>query len=148
MEGGRFTEELRKLKFATSIAEPLVLCETLGAFLESGGYDHHLRALKRRYTLHIDKVRALIADHFPAGTRATHPSGGFLIWVELPDGYDTVKLFDLAIQQRISISPGPLYSPSGRYRNALRVSCCQPLDERFVSALARVGELAASCGKS
>ena len=142
MEGGRFTEELRKLKFATSIAEPLVLCETLGAFLESGGYDHHLRALKRRYTLHIDKVRALIADHFPAGTRATHPSGGFLIWVELPDGYDTVKLFDLAIQQCISISPGPLYSPSGRYRNALRVSCCQPLDERFVSALQRLGELA------
>lgn len=145
LEGGRFGAEIRKLKFASSIAEPLVLCETLGAFLESGGYDHHLRSLKRRYTLHIDKVRALIAAHFPPGTRATHPSGGFLIWVELPEGYDTVRLFDLAIHERISISPGPLYSPSGRYRNALRLSCCQPLDERFISALRTVGELAAQC---
>ncbi|UDM17135.1 PLP-dependent aminotransferase family protein [Vogesella sp. XCS3] len=145
LEGGRFAAQIKKLKFASSIAEPLVLCETLGAFLESGGYDHHLRSLKRRYTLHIDKVRALIAAHFPPGTRATHPSGGFLIWVELPDGYDTVRLFDLAIHERISISPGPLYSPSGRYRNALRLSCCQPLDERFISALRTVGELAAQC---
>ncbi|MEC5208373.1 MULTISPECIES: PLP-dependent aminotransferase family protein [Vogesella] len=145
LEGGRFGADIKKLKFASSIAEPLVLCETLGAFLESGGYDHHLRSLKRRYTLHIDKVRALIAAHFPPGTRATHPSGGFLVWVELPDGYDTVKLFDLAIHERISISPGPLYSPSGRYRNALRLSCCQPLDERFINALRTVGELAARC---
>lgn len=145
LEGGRFGADIKKLKFASSIAEPLVLCETLGAFLESGGYDHHLRALKRRYTLHIDKVRALIAAHFPPGTRATHPSGGFLIWVELPEGYDTVTLFDLAIHERISISPGPLYSPSGRYRNALRISCCQPLDDRFISALRTVGMLAAQC---
>ena len=142
LEGGRFTEAIRKLKFATSIAEPLVLSETLGLFLESGGYDHHLRALKRRYAVHVDKVRALIADHFPAGTRATRPSGGFLLWVELPEQCDTVALFHAAIAERISISPGPLYSPSGRYRNALRLSCCQPLDERFLAALARVGELA------
>ncbi|MBI3145935.1 MAG: PLP-dependent aminotransferase family protein [Pseudogulbenkiania sp.] len=142
MEGGRFTEAIRKLKFATSIAEPLVLSETLGLFLESGGYDHHLRALKRRYAVHVDKVRALIADHFPAGTRATRPSGGFLLWVELPEQCDTVALFHAAIAERISISPGPLYSPGGRYRNALRLSCCQPLDERFLAALARVGELA------
>ncbi|HJU49324.1 MAG TPA: PLP-dependent aminotransferase family protein, partial [Pseudogulbenkiania sp.] len=53
LEGGRFTEAIRKLKFATSIAEPLVLSETLGLFLESGGYDHHLRALKRRYAVHV-----------------------------------------------------------------------------------------------
>ncbi|BAK75994.1 transcriptional regulator, GntR family with aminotransferase domain [Pseudogulbenkiania sp. NH8B] len=142
LEGGRFTEAIRKLKFATSIAEPLVLSETLGLFLESGGYDHHLRALKRRYAVHVDKVRALIADHFPAGTRATRPSGGFLLWVELPEPCDTVALFHAAIAERISISPGPLYSPSGRYRNALRLSCCQPLDERFLAALVRLGELA------
>jgi DNA-binding transcriptional MocR family regulator len=60
----------------------------------------------------------------------------------LPEQCDTVALFHAAIAERISISPGPLYSPSGRYRNALRLSCCQPLDERFLAALARVGELA------
>ncbi|OWY39997.1 GntR family transcriptional regulator [Xenophilus sp. AP218F] len=142
MEGGRFEPALRKLKFASSVAEPAVLSETIGAFLESGGYDHHLRSLKRRYAAHVEKVRGLIARHFPPGTRATSPAGGFLIWVELPEEIDSVALFHAAIAEKISIIPGPLSSPSGRYRNALRLSCCYPLDERYLAALVRVGILA------
>lgn len=142
MEGGRFGPALRKLKFASSVAQPMVLSETLGAFLESGGYDHHLRALKRHYAQHVEKVRGLIARHFPAGTRATDPAGGFLIWLELPEGCDSVALFHAAIAENISIMPGPLYSPGGRYRSAMRLSCCYPLDERYVAALTRVGMLA------
>ncbi len=142
MEGGRFGDALRKLKFASSVAQPQVLSETLGAFLESGGYDHHLRALKRRYAAHVEKVRGLIARHFPAGTRATDPAGGFLIWLELPEQVDSVALFHAAIAENISIMPGPLYSPGGRYRNAMRLSCCYPMDERYVAALTRIGMLA------
>ncbi|BBH12160.1 PLP-dependent aminotransferase family protein [Chromobacterium haemolyticum] len=148
MEGGRFGHTLRQLKFASSVAEPAVLAETLGAFLESGGYDHHLRALKRRYAAHVEKVRGMIARHFPAGTHATAPSGGFLIWVELPEDIDAVALFHAAIAEKISIMPGPLYSPSGRYPNALRLSCCYPLDERYLAALARVGVLAGQLRRS
>ncbi|WP_420888588.1 PLP-dependent aminotransferase family protein [Chromobacterium amazonense] len=142
MEGGRFDAALRKLKFASSVAQPAVLAETLGAFLESGGYDHHLRTLKRRYAAHVEKVRGLIARHFPAGTRATQPQGGFLIWLELPEGCDSVALFHAAMAEKISLIPGPLSSPGGRYRNAMRLSCCYPLDERYLTALVRVGQLA------
>ena len=66
-----------------------------------------------------------------------------MIWVELPEGIDAVALFHAAIAEKISIMPGPLYSPSGRYPNALRLSCCYPLDQRYLTALARVGALAA-----
>ncbi|MFK7091269.1 PLP-dependent aminotransferase family protein [Chromobacterium violaceum] len=142
MEGGRFGAALRKLKFASSVAQPAVLAETLGAFLESGGYDHHLRTLKRRYAAHVEKVRGLIARHFPADTRATQPQGGFLIWLELPEGCDSVALFHAAMAEKISLIPGPLSSPGGRYRNAMRLSCCYPLDERYLAALVRVGQLA------
>lgn len=142
MEAGRFREAVRKLKFASSVAEPLVLSETLGLFLETGGYDHHLRGLKRRYASHVDRVLGLIDRHFPPGTHATHPAGGFLIWVELPEGFDTVALFHAALAEGISVMPGPLYSPGGRYPNALRLSCCYPMDERYTGALARVGALA------
>ncbi|MBY0446209.1 MAG: PLP-dependent aminotransferase family protein, partial [Burkholderiales bacterium] len=142
VEGGRFTEQIRKLKFSYSVAESMVLSETLGLFLESGGYDHHLRQLKRRYAIQVDKVRALIAEHFPQGTSATQPAGGFLFWVELPSSCDSVNLFHRAIAEKISISPGPLYSPSGRHTSALRLSCCQPLDESYIQALVRLGEMA------
>lgn len=142
LEAGRFAADIRKLKGGNSAALPMLLGETLGLFLESGGYDHHLRTLKRRYATQIEKIRTLIAAHFPGGTRATQPAGGFLIWVELPDGYDSVALFERAAAERICITPGPLYSPGEHFRNALRLSCCYPFDERAIAALARLGELA------
>ena len=142
LEGGRFGEAIKRLKFSSSVAEPAVLAEAIGEFLESGGYDHHLRMLRSRYATQVAKVRALIARHFPEGTRATAPSGGFLIWVELPDQIDSLELFRRAIAEKISLIPGQLNSPSNRYRHALRLSCCYPLDERYRMALARVGQLA------
>jgi DNA-binding transcriptional MocR family regulator len=142
MQGGRFTEAIKRLKFTSSVAESGLLAEALGIFLESGGYDHHLRALRTRYANQVAQVRGQIARHFPPGTRATAPSGGFLVWVELPAGVDTEVLFRRAIAEKISLIPGLLSSPSGRFRNALRLSCCYPLDQRYLSALARLGQLA------
>ena len=82
--GGRFHEALRKLKAVSSMSESQLLSETLATFLESGGYDHHLRNLRKRYAAQVDEARALIARHFPRGTLATQPAGGFVFWVEFP----------------------------------------------------------------
>jgi DNA-binding transcriptional MocR family regulator len=46
LEAGRFRNIVQQLKFTTTVAEPALLTETLGLFLENGGYDLHLRQLK------------------------------------------------------------------------------------------------------
>lgn len=148
LEAGRFAETVRKLKFSSTVAESLLLGETVGEFLESGGYDHHMRALRRRYAAQVDAVRGLIARHFPAGTRATQPAGGFLLWLELPASVDSLALFHAALAERIVIIPGLLYSTGARYRHCLRLSCCYPLDERAGAALRRLGELACALAGS
>ncbi|WP_187321884.1 aminotransferase-like domain-containing protein [Serratia marcescens] len=137
--GGRFQEALRKLKAVSSMSESQLLSETLATFLESGGYDHHLRNLRKRYAAQVDEARALIARHFPRGTLATQPAGGFVFWVEFPPGVDSVALFHQLLEEQICLTPGTLYSPSGRYRNALRLSCCYPFNARYTQALARLG---------
>lgn len=85
--GGRFHEALRKLKAVSSMSESQLLSETLATFTESGGYDHHLRNLRKRYAAQVDEARALIARHFPRGTLATQPAGGFVFWVEFPPAW-------------------------------------------------------------
>ncbi|GAA3909624.1 PLP-dependent aminotransferase family protein [Gibbsiella dentisursi] len=146
MAGGRFSDALRKLKAVSSMAESQLLSETLATFLASGGYDHHLRNLRKRYAAQVDEARAIIARHFPRGTRATQPAGGFVFWVEFPHGVDCVQLFHQLLDEHICLTPGMLYSPSGRYRNGLRLSCCYPFNERYRQALARVG--ARACAMS
>lgn len=144
LEAGRFRDAVRRLKFSSSVAESQLLAEAVGLFLETGGYDHHLRALRRRYAAQVDSMRGLVARHFPPGTRATQPVGGFLLWLELPATVDSLALFHAALAERILIIPGQLYSNGERFRHCLRLSGCQVLDERFLAALRRVGELA--CG--
>ena len=142
MEGGRFQRELAELKFCSSVAQPALLAEALGVFLDGGGYTQHLRRLRRLYAGQVDRLRSLIDASFPAGTHATRPTGGFLLWVELPAGCDTNRLFDDALARGIGITPGGLYSPSGRYTRHLRLSGCYPFTERHLHALATLGELA------
>ncbi|WP_028456478.1 aminotransferase-like domain-containing protein [Chitinilyticum litopenaei] len=139
---GRFAARVRELKFASSIAESALLSEAVGLFLEAGHYDSHLRGLRRRYAQNIDRMRGLIAAHFPAGTTATQPAGGFLLWLELPPQVDALTLFHAALAEKIVVTPGNLYSSGSRYRHCLRISCCHEMNERFVAALRRLGELA------
>lgn len=143
MAPGRFHAELSSLKFCSSVAQPALLSEALGAFLESGGYTQHMRRLRRAYAGQIDRLRGIIDDAFPPGTRATEPTGGFLVWVEMPEGCDANRLFDEALARGISITPGNLYSPSGRYRRHVRLSACYPYTDRHIHALHTLGNLAA-----
>lgn len=146
LDAGRFAADIQLLKFQSTGAEPRLLGEAVGAFLEAGSYEHHLRGLRRLYSDQVRRVRALIAQHFPAGTRATQPTGGFLLWVELPAGIDTGELFEQALARGVVFMPGQVYSRGARYRHCLRLSCCQELDATYVAAIATLGQLACALG--
>ena len=79
---------------------------------------------------------------FRSETRVTRPSGGFVLWVEMPDGVDSIELYQRALKARIGIAPGPMFSASNRYRNCMRVNCGIPWSDRVERALARIGALA------
>jgi len=142
MTAGRFHEAVARFKSLSTLGESALLTGTLAEFLANGGYDHHMRSLRRRYASNMDKVRDMISRYFPEGTQATRPTGGFLFWAELPGKINTVDLFEQLLNERICVTPGSLYSLSDHYHHALRLSCCYPFDERYQYALRRIGELA------
>lgn len=142
IEAGRFHREVAALKFSTTVAQPSLLSEAVGVFLESGGYAAHLRRLRRTYATQMDRLRGLVAQYLPEGTRATMPAGGYLLWVELPEPCSATRLFQDALAEHISITPGTLFSPSGRHARHIRLSGCYPLEGHYEGALATLGRLA------
>ncbi len=141
LDGGRFAERIALLKFQSTGGEPQLLGDAVAAYLEAGSYEHHLHRMRRLYREQVGRLRQLVAEHFPAGTRATEPQGGFLLWLELP-GVDTRELFERALAEDIVFMPGQVYSRGARYRHCLRLSCCQTLDARFIGAVERLGAIA------
>jgi DNA-binding transcriptional MocR family regulator len=139
---GRYYEQVRILKFMSTGGMPELLQLAVAEFLENGGYERHLRSMQRTYSRLTELTQGAVARHFPAGTRVTRPSGGFVLWVELPKGCDAVELYELAMKERIGFAPGPMFSVTDRYRNCLRLSCAVPWTPRIEHALAHLGELA------
>lgn len=139
---GRYLERVRRLKFTNTLGTPVVLQKTVSDFLRNGGYDHHLRSIRRAYHYQLHLFSQAILRHFPAGTRLSRPEGGFVLWVELPPGVDTVRLHRDALKHRINTAPGALFSVKDRYRNCLRMNCGVPWTENIETAVRTLGELA------
>ncbi|WP_221029568.1 PLP-dependent aminotransferase family protein [Actomonas aquatica] len=139
---GRYLERVRRLKFTNTVGTPVILQKTLSDFLRNGGYDHHLRSIRRAYREQVQRFSTAIVSAFGAGTRISRPQGGFVLWVELPAGVDTVRLHQDALRHRINIAPGPLFSVRDRYRHCLRINCGLPWNETIEQAIATLGTLA------
>ena len=89
-----------------------------------------------------DAMTQAIARHFPPGTRATRPEGGYFLWLELPPGCDAWALYQRALQHGISIAPGPIFSASRGFAHCLRLNYGQEWNARSEAALATLGQLA------
>lgn len=140
---GRFRDRVEELKHAQTMATPLLTQATIAEFLLDGGYDSHLRRLRRTLGEQVARTRETVARHFPPGTRISRPEGGFLLWVELPPGsVDALELQRRALRHGISIAPGPIFSASDRFRHCLRVSAGHPLTPALEEAVAVLGRLA------
>ena len=140
---GRYLERVRRLKFITTLGTPVVLQKTVSDFLRNGGYDHHLRSIRRAYQNQVHMFSNAILRTFPAGTRLSRPQGGFVLWVEFPSGVDTLKLFRDALKRGINTAPGELFSvKKDRYRHCLRMNCGIPWSTRVEEGVRIVGELA------
>ncbi len=139
---GRYLERVRRLKFTNTLGTPVVLQKTVSDFLRNGGYDHHLRSIRRAYQNQLHLFSQAVLRHFPEGTRLSRPQGGFILWVELPPGVDTLRLHREALKHHINTAPGALFSVKDRYRNCLRLNCGLPWGEAIESAVRKLGELA------
>jgi len=123
MLAGKYQKQALYQKFLDNISTSIHPQLTMAEFLAKGGYRRCVRHSATIYRQRMDQLRRIIADVFPEGTRITDPSGGFLLWVELPKKYDAVTLYRKAMDKKIAITPGILFSAQGQYKNHIRLSC-------------------------
>lgn len=134
-----YIDEIARLKRAFSCSSGFLQQLTLTDFLASGDYSRHLKALVPVLKCNAERMRALVAEHFPAATRTSRPVGGGVLWLELPRKVDAEHLFDDATGAGISIAPGQIFSPCACYANFIRLSFGHPWDNRTEDAIRWLG---------
>lgn len=145
---GRYAKAVERLKLTTTLATSVPAQIALAAYLKKGGYDRHLRGL--RHTLLLQQIRFIeaIERHFPEGTRLSAPSGGYFLWVKLPDDVNALELHRAALNHGISIAPGPIFSSQRLYADYIRLNYGHLWDGQMEEAIAMLGTLIGRLAKA
>ncbi|KAB0565026.1 PLP-dependent aminotransferase family protein [Brucella pituitosa] len=135
-------DEIADRKFAASLCNAILPQVAMARFIETGAYARHVRKVLSALRNNLVRSRLQIASSFPASTKISDPAGGFVLWLELPPGFDSEELFQIALKKKICFAPGTIFSATDTYRNCLRISCGHHWDDSISSAILTLGGLA------
>ncbi|KIU46965.1 MULTISPECIES: PLP-dependent aminotransferase family protein [Pseudomonas] len=139
---GRYLERVMHMKYISTGYTATQPQLAIADFIEGGHYQPHLRRVRGQYQRARDQMIDWVSRYFPAGTRASRPQGGFVLWVELPESFDTLRLNRALLEQGVQIAVGSIFSASGKFRNCLRMNFAARATAEIEAAVRKVGETA------
>src|SRR5262249_555509 len=127
----RHMKRILETKSASTLCGPALPQAALAEFLATGGYDSHLRRVRRTFRENVARM-----------VRVAGAGGGLVLWVELPKPLASRTLLDEALGKGICFVPGDVFSARQRYANCLRLSCGATWSPRIERGLKMLGEMA------
>ncbi|MFG2076668.1 MocR-like pyridoxine biosynthesis transcription factor PdxR [Nonomuraea maritima] len=106
-------EAVRRARGELDLGSPVVEQYALAHFLRTGGYDRHLRRMRREYRRRRDALVTALAEELP-GVRVGGIEAGLHLYLELPDGWDEERAARIATEHGLSAEPvGPMRESAG-----------------------------------
>lgn len=139
---GRYQQAVEKLKFLNTLTTPSLSQLTVADYLETGGFEQHLRRMRHKLAQNADIMSAMVKRFFPSGTRVSLPRGGYVLWVESGKNLDTMNLFHQAVEEGLTIAPGRMFSNTNMYKRFLRLNYSEPWSVKSDAAIMALGKMA------
>lgn len=124
-------EQIFVCKQALDLCPPVFDQYLAAEFLSSGALDRNLVRSIGLYRDKRDYMLSLLEKYMPAGVTWTHPDGGLFLWVTLPEGIDTVAMYDSALSSGVAYVAGSFFYLDGSHRNTMRLNFSYLAKERM-----------------
>ena len=144
---GAYLERALEVKTTMNVTTSSPVQMALSEYLRGSHFDRQLKRLRIAVEKQVSTIRHHVGRYFPEGTRATNPSGGGMLWLQLPGDVDSIEYFHAAKSEHIGVTPGAIFSTGDKYDNFIRLNCGNAWSEEMKEGLRRLGELAARMGK-
>lgn len=109
------------------------------------GQGHMARQLPKIIELYRPKQEAMLEAldrHFPSSFSYTRPEGGMFVWAEGPEGFDSLAVYEKAIERKVAYVPGRFfYTREGAGAGTMRLNFTNSSTEQIHSAIAVLGEV-------
>jgi 2-aminoadipate transaminase len=118
----------------------------ISEYLGSADWKGQIDTFRGVYRDRRDAMLSALADQLPT-LSWTVPSGGFYVWLRLPDHLDSKAMLPRAVKELVAYTPGTAFYADGSGRNAMRLSFCYPTPDFIREGIRRLaivinGELA------
>ena len=78
-------------------------------FLSSGLLDRNLKKSIGLYKEKRDLMLSMLEEHMPSSVKWTHPEGGLFLFLTLPESFDSVKFYDIALDSGVAYVAGAFF---------------------------------------
>ncbi len=139
---GRYLERVLHMKYISTGSTASQPQLAVADFIANGHYQPHVRRMRSQYQRSRELMSDWVTRYFPPGTRVSRPQGGFMLWVELPEHFDTLQLNHALLEQGVQVAVGSIFSASGKFRHCLRMNFAARPTAQIEAAVRKVGETA------
>ena len=124
-----------KTDAGTGGLEQMVLSE----FCKNHFFDHLTKLNQKLKSKAITMCEAL-DKYFGNSVEYKKPIGGIYVWIKLPDGVDTSKLYNIALQG-VAINPGVEWSMDKNNKQKMRLCFAKPTDKAIDEGVKKLAEV-------
>jgi len=145
-------EIIKKLvlaKEAADLCTPALTQRLAARYLQRYDLFEHLEPVKALYKRKKDVMLKALEDEFSdiEGVKWSKPEGGLFVWLTLPEGFDTMEMFETAKQEKVFYVPGQAFRVNGKSSHSMRLSFCLPPEEKIIEGIKRLREVVEIYGK-
>ena len=134
-------EQIYICKQALDLCPPVFDQYMATEFLTSGALDANLVKTKAEYRRRRDLMVSLLEKYMPEGVTWTYPEGGLFLVLTLPEGIDTIEIYDEALSKGVAYVAGSFFFLDGSHRNTMRLNFSFIAEEKMEPGLKLLGEI-------
>ena len=109
-------------------------------YIRRGLLPDHIRSICRGYGAKMRQMLEYL-ERFSEGVRFTHPQGGLFIWVEMPEGTDTIQMLKKAVDRKVAYVPGTSFCADGGHLNTLRLNFSNSTPEQIETGMCVLNDI-------
>ena len=145
---GKHAQRIQRLQLMSTLSTSAPMQLALADFLATRRYDVHLKRLRQILAKRQQMARQGLLKVLPARSTVTEASGGYFLWVTLPETINTIALYQQALAAGISIAPGQLFATGDQFNHCFRLNTAWPWDTRAEAAMETLGRIMAEMAQS
>lgn len=134
-------EKLVLASESATLCPPTLNQLIVSRYLSTHDWMGQIKTFRENYRERRDAILGALEQHMPPGCSWTHPTGGFYVWLTVPEGVDAKAMLPRAVSARVAYASGTGFYANGSGSRQMRLSYCYPTPDRLKEGVRRLASV-------